>query len=239
MIQLPSQPSYPIEPIAIIGMGCRFPGAENPEQFWQLLRSGANIAREIPSERWNIDAYYDPEPNIPGKMYVRKGYFLNAVDQFDPQFFNLAPREAIALDPQQRLLLEVSWETLENANLPPSTLAGSQTGLFISTFWDDYSAHQIYANDPQTIDRYNTLSNLRSMITGRLAQLLNIHGPSIQIDTACSASLTAIHLACQSLRNGECDLALAGGVFLLLAPEITIGLCQHGCPLCRWTQQSL
>ena len=228
MIQSPVQRSYPIEPIAIIGMGCRFPGAANPEQFWQLLRSGAEITREIPPERWNIDAYYDPDPNAPGKMYVRKGYFLEAVDQFDPQFFNLAPREVIALDPQQRLLLEVSWETLEGANLPAATLAGSQTGLFLSTFWDDYSAHQIYGSDPQTIDRYNTLSNLRSMITGRLAHLLNIHGPSIQIDTACSASLTAIHLACQSLRNGECDLALSGGVFLLLAPEITLGLCRMG-----------
>ncbi len=228
MNQPTTQLPTPIEPIAIIGMGCRFPGAATPEQFWQLLRAGADIAREIPADRWDIDAYYDPDPNAPGKMYVRKGYFLADVAQFDPHFFNLAPREAIALDPQQRLVLEVSWETLENANLPPAALTGSQTGLFIGAFWDDYSARQIYTDDPQTIDRYNALSNLRSMITGRLAHLLNIHGPSLQIDTACSASLTAIHLACQSLRSGECDLALAGGVFLLLAPEVTLGVCRLG-----------
>lgn len=228
MSHLLTQGPYITEPIAVIGMGCRFPGANSPEEFWQLLSSGEDIAREIPPERWDIDAYYDSDSNAPGKMYVRKGYFLDEVDQFDPHFFNLAPREAVALDPQQRLAMEVSWQTLENANLPPSSLVGSQTGLFLSTFWDDYSAHQLYAGDEQTIDRYNTLSNLRSMITGRLAHLLNIRGPSIQIDTACSASLTAIHLACQSLRSGECDLAFAGGVFLLLTPEITLGLCRMG-----------
>lgn len=223
-----AQQPDPTEPIAIIGMGCRFPGAANPEQFWQLLRSGVDIIREIPHSRWDIDAYYDPDPNVSGKIYVRKGYFLDDVDQFDPQFFNLTPREAIALDPQQRLVLEVSWETLEHANLPPAALAGSQTGLFITTFWDDYSAQQLYAGDPQKIDRYAHLSSLRSMVTGRLAHLLNIHGPSVQIDTACSASLTALHLACQSLRLGESDLALAGGVFLALRPEHTIGLCRIG-----------
>lgn len=229
MIQFSSQqPVYPIEPIAIIGMGCRFPGAANPAQFWQLLRSGADIAKEIPSARWAIDDYYDPDPNALGKMYVRKGYFLDDVDQFDPHFFNLAPREAAAVDPQQRLLLEVSWETLENANLPPLRLANSQTGIFLSTFWDDYSAQRLYTVDPVAIDRYSILSNTRSMIGGRLAHLLGVHGPNVLIDTACSASLTALHLACQSLRAGECDLALAGGVYLLLSPGTTIGLCQMG-----------
>ena len=222
------QPPYPSEPIAIIGMGCRFPGAANPAQFWQLLRSGADIAREIPPTRWDINAYYDPDPNAAGKMYVRRGYFLDDIDQFDPQFFNLSPREAAALDPQQRLVLEVSWEALEQANLPPATLAGSETGLFISTFWDDYSAQRLYATEHQMIDRYSLLSNQRSMAGGRLAHFLNVHGPNVLIDTACSASLTAVHLACQSLRTGECDLALAGGVYLLLAPELTIGLCRMG-----------
>lgn len=228
MSQSAIQPPYLSEPIAIIGMGCRFPGAANPAQFWQLLRSGVDIAREIPPTRWDVDAYYDPNPNAPGKVYVRKGYFLDDVDQFDPQFFHLAPREAAALDPQQRLVLEVSWETLEQANLPPDTLGGSQTGLFISTFWDDYSAQRLYASDLQTIDRYTLLSNQRAMVGGRLAHFLNVHGPNILIDTSCSSSLTAVHLACQSLRNGECELALAGGVYLLLAPETTIGMCRMG-----------
>ncbi|MEZ4732210.1 MAG: beta-ketoacyl synthase N-terminal-like domain-containing protein [Caldilineaceae bacterium] len=219
-----SQSSYPIEPIAIIGMGCRFPGAANPEQFWQLLRSGADIIKEIPAERWDVDAYYDPDPNAAGKMYARKAYFLEDVDKFDPQFFNLTPREVAAMDPQQRLVLEVSWEALENANLPPSTLAGSRTGLFVSSFWDDYSAQRLYGTDPTRIDHYAVLSNQRAMIVGRPAHFFGVHGPNVLIDTACSSSLTALHLACQSLRADECDLALVGGVYLLLTPEVRIGL---------------
>lgn len=223
-VQRTAQP----EPIAIVGMGCRFPGADTPEAFWQLLYSGRDVAREIPADRWDIDAYYDPDRNAPGKMYVRKGHFLDKVDQFDPAFFEIAPKEAVALDPQQRLVLEVSWQTLEHANIVPARLAGSQMGIFISTFWDDYSAQQLYGGPPEAIDPYATLSSVRSMVTGRLAHLLDVHGPNIQVDTACSASLTALHLACQSLRSGECDLALAGGVYLLLTPEMTIGLCRMG-----------
>ena len=233
MIQSSAQQSDPVEPIAIIGMGCRFPGPKGkpvttPAAFWQLLRSGADIACEIPADRWDIAAYYDPNRDTPGKMYVRQGYFLEEIDRFDPQFFNLAPREARSMDPQQRLLLETSWEALEAAGISPPAIAGSQTGIFISSFWDDYSAQQLYMDDSRTIDRYAVLSNLRVMAAGRLAHLLGVHGPNLQVDTACSASLTALHLACQSLRNQECDLAFAGGVYLLLTPEIMLGMCQMG-----------
>ena len=222
-----------MEPIAIIGMGCRFPGEANnpvntPEKFWQLLCTGKDIAREIPAERWDIDAYYDANPEMPGKMYVREGYFLDDIEQFDPQFFNLAPREAASLDPQQRLVLEVSWETLEYANIVPSSIVGSQTGIFVSTFWDDYSARHLYAGAPEAIDRYSILSNQRAATSGRLAHLLGVHGPNVLIDTACSSSLTALHLACQTLQLHECDMALAGGVYLMVTPELTIGLCQMG-----------
>ena len=222
-----------VEPIAIIGMGCRFPGqkdkpTDSPQAFWELLRTGQDVAREIPPTRWDIDAYYDPDPDAPGKMYVRQGYFLDDVDQFDPTFFNLAPREAASLDPQQRLVLEVSWEALEYANIVPSSLKGSQTGIFVSTFWDDYSSQRLYASDPHTIDRYSILSNQRAIVSGRLAHFLGVRGPNVLVDTACSASLTAIHFACQSLRNQECSMALAGGSYLMLTPELTIGLCQMG-----------
>ena len=221
------------EPIAIIGMGCRFPGADGqpittPEAFWELLCSGVDIARPVPAKRWDVAAYYDATPGTPGKVYVRDGYWLTDLDGFDAGFFQLAAREAAAMDPQQRLLLEVSWEALEAAAIPPGDLAGSQTGIFVSSFWDDYSAQRIYTGSGAQIDRYATLSNVRALTAGRLAHMLGAHGPNLHIDTACSAALTAAHLACQALRAGECDLALAGGVYLLEGPEIMLGLCQMG-----------
>jgi len=223
----------PQEPIAIIGMGCRFPGPDGqavatPEAFWDLLCSGADIARSVPTSRWDVDAVYDPTPETPGKIYVREGYWLEDVDRFDAEFFQLAAREAAAMDPQQRLLLEVSWEALESAALPPAALAGSQTGIYLSSFWDDYSAQRLYTGSGQQIGRYALLSSMRAMASGRLAHLLGVHGPNLLVDTACAASLTAIHLACQALRAGECDLALAGGAYLLFGPENMLGWCQMG-----------
>lgn len=215
------------DPIAVVGMGCRYPGGvRTPDAFWELLRSGKDILREIPGERWDVDAHYDPEVTVPGKMYVRHGYYLDDLDQFDPQFFGLSPREAESLDPQQRMVMEVSWETLEHAGIAPSTLKGGKTGVFVGQYWDDYSAQRIYSTDNREIDRYAQLSALRGMTAGRICHILDSHGPAIQLDTACSSSSLAVHLACQSLRAGESDLALAGGVSLVLAPEHLIGICQ-------------
>ncbi len=215
------------EPIAIIGMGCRYPGGvRTPEEFWHLLSSGEDILRDIPDDRWDFDAHFDPEITVPGKMYVRKGYYLDDIDQFDPQFFGLSPREAESLDPQQRLVMEVSWETLEHAGIAPSSLKGGKTGVFVGQYWDDYSSQRIYSTDNREIDRYAQLSALRGLTAGRICHLLDSHGPAIQLDTACSSSSLAVHLACLSLRNGESDLALAGGVSLVLAPEHLIGICQ-------------
>ncbi len=215
------------EPIAIVGMGCRYPGGvRTPDDFWELLSSGRDILREIPNERWDVDAHYDPEMPVPGKMYVRHGHYLDDIDQFDPQFFGLSPREAESLDPQQRLVMEISWETLEHAGIAPCSLKGGKTGVFIGQYWDDYSMQRIYAADNREIDRYAQLSGLRGLTAGRICHILDSHGPAIMLDTACSSSSLAVHLACQSLRSGESDLALAGGVSLILAPEHLIGICQ-------------
>ncbi|MDB4222561.1 SDR family NAD(P)-dependent oxidoreductase [Granulosicoccus sp.] len=215
------------EPIAVVGMGCRYPGdVRTPEEFWELLQSGRDVLRKIPKERWDVDAYYDPEAPVPGKMYVKHGHFLDNIDQFDPQFFGLSPREADSLDPQQRLVMEISWETLEHAGIAPSSLKGGKTGVFVGQYWDDYSMQRIYGNDIREIDRYAQLSGLRGLTAGRICHILDSHGPAIQLDTACSSSSLAVHLACQSLRLGESDLALAGGVSLVLAPEHLIGICQ-------------
>ncbi len=215
------------DPIAVVGMGCRYPGnVKTPDQFWDLLSSGRDILRDIPGERWDVEAHYDPEVTVPGKMYVRQGYYLDDIDQFDPQFFGLSPREAESLDPQQRLVMEICWETLEHAGIAPSSLKGGKTGVFVGQYWDDYSAQRIYSADNREIDRYAQLSALRGLTAGRICHLLDSHGPAIQLDTACSSSSLAVHLACQSLRSGESDLALAGGVSLVLAPEHLIGICQ-------------
>jgi acyl transferase domain-containing protein/NADPH:quinone reductase-like Zn-dependent oxidoreductase/NAD(P)-dependent dehydrogenase (short-subunit alcohol dehydrogenase family)/acyl carrier protein len=211
------------EPIAIIGMGCRFPGgASTPEAFWRILREGVDAVTEIPNSRWNVEDYYDAQPGLPGKMVTRWGGVLEGIDLFDPQFFGIAPREAVSLDPQQRLLLEVSWEALENAGEAPDKLSCSQTGVFIGACKSDYLLLQLKQNNPALYDVYFASGNAHSVMSGRLSYVLGLQGPSITIDTACSSSLVAVHLACQSLRSGECDMALAGGVNVILSPENTI-----------------
>ena len=211
------------EPIAIIGMGCRLPGgADNPEAFWQLLRDGRDVIIEVPKNRWNIDAYYDPEPDAPGKMYTRYGGFLDPIDTFEPQFFGISPREAMSMDPQQRLLLEVSWEALENANLVPEQLFGSSTGVFVGITNIEYGALSLWANDVNRIDAYYGTGASLGVAAGRLSYVLGLTGPSFIVDTACSSSLITAHLGCQSLRLGECDLALVGGVNLIFGPETYI-----------------
>ena len=215
------------EPIAIVGMGCRFPGGANdPDAYWHLLSQGVDAIAEIPQQRWNVEAYYDRNPEAKGKMYTRYGGFIENVDQFDPQFFGISPREAESLDPQQRLLLEVSYTALEHAGQSIEQLKGSQTGVFIGIGFDDYAKRSISSNDPTRIDAYSSLGNTRSIAVGRIAYVFGLQGPVIQLDTTCSSSLLAVHLACQSLRSRECHLALAGGVNLMLSPEPMIGFCK-------------
>ena len=220
----PSSSRFTNEPIAIIGLSCRFPKASNPQAFWELLRNGVDAISEVPGDRWNVDTFYSPDPTVPGKVTSRWGGFLDEVDSFDSHFFGISPREAARMDPQQRLLLEVSWEALENAFVPPRSLTGSRTGVFIGISNFDYSRLQF--DDPDKIDAYAGTGNAHSIAANRISYLFDLRGPSMAVDTACSSSLVAVHLACQSLRNNESDLALAGGVNLILTPELTITFSQ-------------
>ena len=208
------------EPIAVIGLGCRFPGANDPDAFWNMLRNGVDAIREVPKDRWDIDEYYDATPGTPGKMYTRDGGFIDNVDKFDPNFFGISPREAMRMDPQQRVLLEVAWQALERAGLVPAKLAGTKTGVFIGVSANDYSLIQF--DNEIHVDAYHGTGNAFSIAANRLSYLFDFRGPSVAIDTACSSSLVTTHLAIQSLRNGESDLALAGGVNLILSPEATL-----------------
>lgn len=205
------------EPIAIIGLGCRFPKSPNLKAFWQLLEEGIDGVTEVPKERWDIEQYYDPNPNATGKMYTRFANFINDVDKFDPEFFKISPREAKKLDPQHRLLLEVCWESLEYAGLSPLALRGSQTGVFIGMMTHDYG---VLAANPA--DLHTASGNGSPLAAGRIAYTLGLHGPTLTIETACSSSLVACHLACQSLRRQECNIALVGGVNLILTPDMSM-----------------
>jgi 3-oxoacyl-(acyl-carrier-protein) synthase len=191
-----------------------------------LLRSGEDAIREVPPDRFDQHAFYDPDPAAPGKMNTRWGGFLDGVDQFDPHFFGISPREAARMDPQQRLLLEVPWEALQDAGQVPEHLAGSPTGVFIGIATNDYG--RLQWNDLDRIDAYAGTGNALSIAANRISYLLDFRGPSLAIDTACSSSLVAVHLACCSLRNGESTLALAGGVNLILSPAIAINFTKAG-----------
>jgi thioester reductase-like protein len=206
-----------VESIAIIGIGCRFPKAKDPESFWQLLRNGVDAITEVPKDRWDIDAFYDPEPGKPGKMSTRWGGFLDQVDQFDPSFFGISPREVERMDPQQRLVLEVAWEALENAGLAPEKLSGSQTGVFMGIGNYDYC--RLLTKDLSLVNAYDGTGNTLSIAANRLSYILNLRGPSAVIETACSSSLVALHFACRSLQSGESNLFLVGGASLMLSPE--------------------
>lgn len=215
------------DPIAVIGIGCRFPGGANsPEAFWQLLQDGVDTVREVPPDRWPIDDYFDDDPAAPGKMSTRWGAFLDNVDQFDAPFFGISPREAARMDPQQRLLLEVSWEALEHAGQSATSLSGSVTGIFAGICTTDYWFLQ--AGDVRQFDGYTGLGGCHSIAAGRLSYLLDLRGPSVAVDTACSSSLVAVHLACQSLNTGECNMAVAGGVNVMVAPHATVFLSKWG-----------
>jgi acyl transferase domain-containing protein/acyl carrier protein len=212
--------------IAIIGIGCRLPGAADPEALWRLLRDGVDAITEVPTDRWDVDAFYDPDPAVPGKMNTRWGGFLEHLDQFDPHFFGIAPREAIHMDPQQRLLLEVAWEALEDAGQVPERLIDTRTGVFIGISTNDYGSIQM--SDPTAIDAYAGSGSAMSIAANRLSYLLDLRGPSMAIDTACSSSLVAVHVACQSLMTGESSLALAGGVNVILSPGAAINFTKVG-----------
>lgn len=215
------------EPIAIIGMACRFPGgADHPEAFWRLLREGAEAISEVPPERWDREAYYDADPNAEGKMYTRRGGFLRQIDAFDPQFFGIAPREAERMDPQHLLLLEVCWEALEHAALAPGELSGSQTGVFLGAGNIDHALNQMKNGSFTSIADNAGTGSGSCFAAGRVSYVLGLHGPCIVVDTACSSSLVAVHLACQSLRAGESHVALAGGINLILSPEGTVNMCR-------------
>jgi acyl transferase domain-containing protein/acyl carrier protein len=211
------------EPIAIVGLSCRYPGADSPDAFWQLLEEGRDEISDVPIERWDASLYYDPDPDVPGKMNSRAGGFLAGIDMFDANFFGISPREARSLDPQHRLLLEVSWEALESANVPPRRLRNSRGGVFVGITAADYSK-RVVSQGMESIDAYGGTGNALCAAAGRLAFTLGWQGPALAIDTACSSSLVAIHEACNSLRVGECDIALAGGVNLMLDPAVSITL---------------
>jgi acyl transferase domain-containing protein/SAM-dependent methyltransferase/acyl carrier protein len=209
------------EPVAIVGMGLRFPGgAHDAESFARLLWSGIDAIGDIPADRWPTDTYFAGDPDAPGKMITRQGAFLDAVDQFDADFFGISPREAASMDPQQRLFLEIAWEALENAGQSPAALRGSNTGVYLGISNSDYG--RALLGRPELIDAYAGTGSAYSIVAGRLSYFLGLQGPSIAIDTACSSSLVALHLACQALRHGECNMALAGGINLILSPEMNI-----------------
>lgn len=214
--------------LAIVGMACRFPGgADHPEAFWRLLESGEDAIGEVPPERWSLEDHYDSRPAIPGKMNTRHGGFITGVDLFDAELFGISGVEARDLDPQQRLLLETAWRAFENAGIPLAELAGASVGVFIGISTNDYLHLQIRTSSTlEHFNAYSGLGNSHSIGANRLSYVFDLRGPSLAVDTACSSSLTALHLAAESLRRGECTLAIAGGVNLMLSPGTTILLSQ-------------
>ncbi len=215
------------EPVAVVGIGCRFPGGVvGPEGYWTFLANGGDAISEIPSERWDADAFYDPDPFAPGRMSSKWGGFLSDVAGFDADFFGISPREAEAMDPQQRVMLEVAWEALEHAGIAPDRMAGTRAGVMMGVYYTEYQG--ISAANPDRIDAYSATGNAHAVAVGRIAYLLGLRGPAMAVDSACSSSLVAVHLACQSLRLRETDLALAGGVSLILRPETQIAMSKWG-----------
>jgi len=212
-----------VEPLAIVGVGCRFPGADDVEAFWDLIVNGREGVGDTPPDRWDVEARHDPNPDAPGKISTRRGGFLHDIDGFDPRFFGISPREAVHMDPQQRMLMEAAWATLENAGLTPARAAGSKTGVFIGIGGADYG-HLIRDVDPslEHVDAYVGTGNALSIAANRISYTLDLQGPSLAVDTACSSALVALHYAAQSLRQRDCDMALAGGANVILTPDVSV-----------------
>ena len=211
------------EPVAIVGMSCRYPGGvSSPEQLWEMVCAGRDAVSEFPQDRnWDLERLYDPDPERTGTTYVREAGFLHEATEFDADFFSISPKEALSMSPQQRLLLEVSWEALESAGMDPVSLAGSDTGVFAGASSDAYGIG-LLDSDSSDLDGYIGTGNLGSILSGRVSYTLGLEGPAVTIDTACSSSLVALHLACGSLRSGECSLALAGGVCVMAMPYLFV-----------------
>jgi acyl transferase domain-containing protein/acyl carrier protein len=220
--------SAPREPLAIVGLSCRFPAAPDADAYWQMLRDGVDAVGEIPRSRWNVDDFYDPDPDAAGRMYTRCGGFLGDVAGFDADFFGISAREATSMDPQQRLLLETAWEALDRAGQPRDRLAGSSTGVFIGITASDYERFQNTAADLSRLDRHHITGNTLNAAAGRLSYVFGFRGPALAIDTACSSSLVAVHLACRSIWAGDCEQAIAGGVHLMLTPAGHVALSRAG-----------
>ena len=214
------------EPIAIVGLACRLPGAPDPDAFWRLLRDGVDAIQEVPRERWDLDLLFDADKSVPGKMSTRYGGFLADVGSFDASFFGISPREAIDIDPQQRLMMELSWEALEDAGLPPPSLKDTRTGVFFGAMWMDYT--RLAGATADRIGVHTATGQDLSIVPARVSYTLGLLGPSVAVNTACSSSLVALHLARHSLLRGESNLALAGGVNLVLSPESTIAMSKFG-----------
>jgi acyl transferase domain-containing protein len=221
--------TIPHEPIALVGIGCRFPGGANdPEAFWKLLEEGVDAVTEVPADRWSQRAFYDPEQGKPGKTRSRWGGFVEGIDRFDPQFFGISPREAVRMDPQQRLLLEVTHEALEDGGQVLARLAGSRVAVFVGISSWDYSVLQVNFRDRGVIDVYSNTGGTLSIAANRISYCFDFRGPSASVDTACSSALVAVHLACRSIWEDGCPLALAAGVNALFLPDWYVGFSRLG-----------
>ncbi len=217
------------EGIAIIGIGCRFPGGANDtESFWRLLVEGREAVCEVPPDRWNVDRFYDAEPGLVGKSIAKRGGFLEGVDRFDPQFFGISPREAPYIDPQQRLLLETAWEAIEDAGVVLDLEKGTDIGVFVGVSHNDYQGIQHSPTDRMGISAHTPTGSAHSIAANRISYCLNLHGPSLAMDTACSSALTAVHVACEHILAGRCRTAMAGGVTVMITPDGFIGFSQAG-----------
>ena len=215
--------------IAVIGIGCRFPGGINDiASFWKLLTDGRDAVSEVPADRWNVERFYDAEPGVAGKSIAKRGGFLESIDQFDPQFFGISPREAPYIDPQQRLLLETAWEALEDAGVVLDLENGTDIGVFMGVSHTDYQNIQGGAADRSGISSHSPTGNAHSIAANRISYCLNLKGPSLSLDTACSSALTAVHIACEEIRQGRCAMAMAGGVTVMITPDGFIGFSQAG-----------
>jgi myxalamid-type polyketide synthase MxaE and MxaD len=224
--QLDAVQARDTEPIAIVGMACRYPGCADLASFWRLLVEGRDAVTEVPADRWSLDALYDPDPSRPGKMTSRWAGVIDRLDEFDAAFFGISPREAPHVDPRQRLALELMWESLEHAGIPADSLAGTLTGVFMATLTNDYD-HLLF-DDLRRAEAYSGAGTANSIVANRLSYFLDVRGPSLALDTACSGSLVAVHLACESLRRGESTLALAGGVNVNLMPKSNVFFSKAG-----------